>query len=114
MLINRKHEHEVYEVLKGKDICDENIYLNPSNGYKITKYIENSRVCDPFNQEDLEKCMRKLSNFHSLNLKVKHTFDIFEQIDFYESLWNGNNSVYRDYKITKKNILSLKEYIDHQ
>ena len=114
MLIDRKHEYDVYEALKGKDICDVNVYLNPDNGFKITKYIENSRVCDPFNQKDLEKCMKKLVSFHNLHLKVNHTFDVFKQINFYESLWNGKESVYRDYETTKKNVLSLQAFIDKQ
>ena len=114
MLIDRRHEYDVYEVLKGKDVCDYNVYLNPENGYKITKYIENSSVCDPLCQEDLEKCMKKLVSFHNLHLKVNHSFEIFKQIDFYESLWNGKESVYRDYKTTKENVLSLRAFIDSQ
>ena len=114
MLINRRHEYDVYEVLKGKDICDDNVYLNPDNGYKITRYIENSRVCDPLCQQDLEKCMKKLVSFHNQRLKVNHSFEIFKQIDFYESLWNGKPSVYKDYKTTKENVLSLREFIDSQ
>ncbi len=114
MLINRRHEYDVYEVLKGKDICDDNVYLNPDNGYKITRYIENSRVCDPLCQQDLEKCMKKLVSFHNQGLKVNHSFEIFKQIDFYESLWNGKPSVYRDYKTTKENVLSLQAFIDSQ
>ena len=112
MLINRRQEFDVYEVLKGKDVCDYNVYLNPENGFKITKFIENSRVCDPFCQQDLDKCMKKLVSFHKLGLKVNHTFDIFKQIDFYESLWNGKPSVYRDYKASKENVLSLKAFIE--
>ncbi len=114
MLIDRRQEYDVYEVLKGKDICDHNVYLNPENGYKITKFIENSRVCDPLCQEDLEKCMKKLVSFHNLHLKVNHSFEIFKLIDFYESLWNGKPSVYRDYKTTKENVLSLQAFISSQ
>ena len=58
--------------------------------------------------------MKKLREFHALNLKVDHTFDIFGQIEFYESLWHGAPSVYRDYAKTKENVFLLKEYIDAQ
>ena len=43
---------------------------------------------------------------------MNHEFDIFGQIEFYESLWNGASSVYRDYKKTKERVFSLKSYID--
>lgn len=111
-LINRKEEEEVYKVIIGTGMCDNPVYFNSKNGYKITKYIENSRICDPDNIEDLNICMNKLKELHSLKLQVNHAFDIFEKINFYESLWNGKQSVYRDYKNTKKNVFLLKEYID--
>lgn len=112
MLINRKQEALVYKAIDGKKICDEIIYINPKNGYKITEFIENSRVCDPNNNNDLKKCMDFLKKFHNKRLKVSHKFDIFKQINFYESLWNNKESIYKDYKETKENIFKLKKYID--
>lgn len=111
LLIKRDEEATVYDVIKDKGICDDIVYINPLNGYKITKYLESSRVCDSDNEEDLARCMKKLRDFHALNLKVAHEFDIFKQIDFYESLWDGAPSVYRDYMSTKTKVFELKEYI---
>ena len=111
-LINRRQEAEVYHTIDGKKICDDIAYINPENGYKITEFLEGARVCDPLNYEDVKKCMKRLRNFHEMKLKVNHEFDIFGQMEFYESLWDGMPSVYKDYAKTKANILSLKEYID--
>ena len=111
-LINRQQEAAVFAAISGKGLCDDPVYINPENGYKITAYLDNVRVCDPEDPEDLRKCMDKLRAFHEMRLTVDHTFDIFGQIEFYESLWEGSPSVYRDYKKTKANILSLKPYID--
>ncbi len=111
-LINRQEEADVYQIIAGRGICDNVIYMNPDNGYKITEFIEDSRVCDIENVNDLELCMKKLQEFHEMKLNVKHTFDIFRQIDFYESLWGGQSSIYRDYTKTKANIFSLREYVD--
>ena len=114
-LINRRQEAAVYQVIKDKHISDNIIYINPYNGYKITEYFENTRVCDPLNDEDLKKCLKLLKEFHQMKLTVDHEFNIFELIDFYEDLWEGQPSAYGDYKITKQNVLSLKSYIDeHQ
>lgn len=112
MLINRKNEAAVYNVLDGKGICDDIIYINPENGYKITKFLDGVRVCDCESAADIAACMKKLREFHNQNLKVDHEFNIFEMIEFYESLWNGIPSDYRDYSETKKNVLSLKSFID--
>ncbi len=111
-LINRQQEAEVYHEIDHKNICDDIAYINPQNGYKITEFLEGARTCDPMNEEDVRKCMKCLRDFHELGLKVAHEFDIFGQMEFYETLWDGMASVYKDYKKTKENVLSLKPYID--
>ena len=109
-LINRQQEADVYHIVANKHICDNIEYINPENGYKITEFIEEARVCNPENQEDVRICMRYLRSFHELKLKVNHDFDIFEHIEFYERLWSGNPSVYKDYEKTNAAVLSLRPY----
>ena len=111
-LINRREEASVYGQIADKGLCDDIKFIDPSTGYKITKYLEGARSCDPSNEEDLVKCMAKLKEFHNLKLKVDHEFDIFGKIEFYETLWEGAPSVYEDYKSTKEKVLSLQKYID--
>lgn len=111
-LINRRQEADVYKAISGLGLCDDPVYINPENGYKITAFLDNVRTCDPDNLDDLRRCMDKLREFHSMHLTVDHTFDIFGQIDFYESLWDGNPSIYRDYRKTKENLLALRPYVE--
>ena len=111
-LINRREEAFVYQAIMDYKISDDVIYINPDNGYKRTRFIENVRCCDADSVADLEKCMAKLRDFHNMKLKVDHSFDIFEKIDFYESLWGENKSAYTDYKRTKENVFGLRKYID--
>ena len=111
-LINRAQEADVYRAISGLGLCDDPVYINPENGYKITAFLDNVRTCDPDNLDDLRRCMDKLREFHSMHLTVDHTFDIFGQIDFYESLWDGNPSIYRDYRKTKENLLALRPYVE--
>lgn len=56
--------------------------------------------------------MQKLRQFHEYNLQVEHEFNLFHQIEYYESLRNETKSVYRDYEETKRKMYELKEYID--
>lgn len=113
-LIDRKHEFSVYNSLKGKNLCDDVIYINPDNGYKITLFFENARTCNPDDKKDLDICMQALKSFHQQKLLVDHSFDIFEQINYYESLWSTRESIYRDYAKTKEHVFLLKKYIDEQ
>ena len=111
-LINRREEADVYQTIGGFHFCDDPVYINPENGYKVTKFLNGVRECDPHNDDDLKRCMELLRRFHDEKLKVKHSFDLFAKMEFYESLWNGSGSMYQDYEETKKNVLKLRVYID--
>lgn len=111
-LIDRKQEAAVYAAIGDKGISDDVVYINPESGYKITRFLADSRCCDPDDPEDLKRCMEKLRQLHALSLRVDHTFDLFGHIDYYESLRSGKPSVYRDYAKTKAAVFSLKPYLD--
>lgn len=111
-LIDRYREKKVYEAIRDMNICDPIIYINPEKGYKITEFLENSRVCDPMNRLDVKRSMECLKKFHDKKLVVGHEFDLFEQIEKYEMLWGKSESVYEDYEKTKSEVYSLKAFID--
>ena len=117
LLIDWQAEASVYEVISGLAFCDDPVYMNPSNGYKITRYIERVHCCNPEKMDEVRSCIRKLRRFHDYKINgkklvVPHTFDLFERIDYYECLWNGHPSVYRDYEKTKRNCFLLKPFIE--
>lgn len=111
-LIDRNEEAEVFRAISGLGICDDPVYIDPKSGYKVTKFLEGVRTCDPRRPEDLKACMKKLKDFHDMKLSVDHSFDVFGQIDFYESLWKGQPSIYIDYEKTKEQVFSLRPYVE--
>lgn len=112
VLIDREHEAQVYHMISGKGFCDDPVYINPKNGYKITKFLNDVRVLDPENEDDLRRGMKLLKRFHDQEIKVDHDFDIFGQIEFYQTLWNGHDSAYKDYVTTHENVLSLRSFVE--
>lgn len=66
MLIDRKREAAVYNVLKDSDLCDHIIYFNKETGYKISRFYRNACVCNAGNDNDLKRCMVFLRNFHQI------------------------------------------------
>lgn len=110
-LINRQEEGQVYEVIRDLHLCDDIIYINPENGYKITKYLEDTHTCQIDDWAETARCMTVLRQFHHRHLEVDHDFDLFRQIEFYESLRPGK-SVFRDYEATKQRIMKLKPWLD--
>ena len=111
-LINRTQEAEVYRAIAGTGLCDDVVYLNPANGLKVTRFLDGVRTCNPFDDDDVAKCMALLRRFHSIQLNVGHSFEIFDNIEYYESLWKGQPSAHADYTRTKADILSLKGFIE--
>lgn len=116
-LIDREAEYRVYKTIEGLGFCDEPVYINPNNGYKITRYINGARCCDPYCENDLVLCMEKLRDFHNCRINdnklvVPHSFDLLERLEFYEGLWEGNSSVYGDYENTKHNCITLMPFIE--
>lgn len=110
-LINRNQEYDVYQTIHSLGISDEVLYFNRENGYKLTRFINNSRSCDAYHKDDLELCMNLLRKFHNSQLTVNHYFDLYKKIEFYERL-RGNKSLYTDYEETKQKIYGLESIID--
>lgn len=113
-MIDRVNEAAVYALIWDREISDPVIYINSHNGHKISEYIEGARVCNPESEADVFQCMRLLRRFHEMKLVTEKEFDLFERIDFYEALRKEKASVYADYDKTKKEVFSLREYLDLQ
>lgn len=113
-LIDREEEARICDLIQGTGICEDIVFVDSRTGIKITRFIEGARTCDPYNWDEVSLCMKKLREFHEMELHSDKKFDIFERIDFYESLWNGQASQYSDYCETKRNVVGLKAYIDAQ
>ncbi len=110
-LIKRKEEASVYKEIDNTGICSSPVYFNPDDGFKLSLYLENARPCDPTNWEEVKECMELLKKFHEFDLRVDHNFDLFGQIDFYESLRKGPSS-YSDYSTVKKHLMSLRPFVE--
>lgn len=104
-LINRKQEHAVYNAISSLGISEDVYYFDPKTGIKIAAYLTDAHVCDSSNWEEVERCLSALKRFHAQKLHVSHSFDLWERLAFYESLWNGAPSVYADYDKTKQTVL---------
>lgn len=111
-LINRYQEECTYKALKNEKISDDVIYINSKNGCKITKYFIDSRVCNPKSKNDICRCMLHLKKFHELHICTEYNFNIFEKINFYESLVQNNYMLHDDYDAVKADIISLKWYVE--
>ncbi len=111
-LINRRQEAENYRVLNGDSITDHVLAIDPETGYKLATYWTNTRNCDPKDPQEVKRCMTLLRQFHAKALTVPHAFDLYQEIDFYESLMG--TSVYPDYDEVRLRCLSMRPFLERQ
>jgi len=111
-IINRHQEYDVYQAIKNEEFVEPVVYIDKDKGYKISKFIENSHTVNPKDWNEISACLKRLRDFHSQSHRVEHCFDVFEHINYYESLM-PNVSIYEDYEDTKKNIESLEPVIEN-
>lgn len=113
LLINRKQEKSVYDVLAGLDISEKVIYFNGETGYKISEFYENGHNADPHSAKELSHCMKLVRQFHGLKLEVDHSFDMRERIQFYEQLCNTHGGIpFEDYGLVHKQMTELLNKLD--
>ena len=110
-LINRQEEYDVYEQIKEEPYTEKVLYLNPQNGYKLSEFLEDTRNSRADDWQDVAQCMNLLRKFHQQEHKVDHKFDIWKQIEFYETLRNAP-SAYKDFMMTKDSVLKLRPFIE--
>ncbi len=111
-IINRHQEYDVYQAIKNEKFVEPVVYIDREKGYKISKFIENSHTVNPKDWNEISACLKRIRDFHSQSHRVEHCFDVFEHINYYESLM-PNASIYKDYGDTKKNIESLEPIIEN-
>ncbi len=113
-LVNRQQEAAVYEAIKPLNISEEVIYLDPVTGYKISRYYDDSRTADASSPEDMAKCMDLLHTLHDAGIKVDHSFDIRERINFYDGLCiSHGGTLFEDYAKVRAWMDELMDRLDN-
>ena len=109
-LINRQQEYDVYQQVKDEPFTETILYLNPKSGYKLSEFLEDTRNSNADSWDDVAKSMKLLRQFHQKKYQIKQEFNIWKNIEFYKNLRKAP-SAYKDFSITKSNVLKLKPFI---
>lgn len=113
LLINRKEEKSVYEAVAPLGITEKIIYFNGDTGYKIAKFYDGARNADARNWEDMGQCTNLVRILHRAAIKVDHSFDLRERIEFYEKLCRNYGSIlFEDYQEVRGHMDQLLASLD--
>ena len=107
-LINRKNEKMVYDAIGKLGISDEVVSFDAETGIKISRFIEDARVADPFDDAELEICMKQVRKIHECGVFTPNSYNITKMIDYYVSLAEELNAInFSDIAETKEKVLRL-------
>ena len=111
-LIKRHEEYNVYQLIKDLNISDDVIYMDPTRGYKITKYIKNAKSFELGNEQQLDDALVIIRRLHNSGLVADHDFDHEERIAFYYKLCIDHNAIlFTDIDEVHENINQIISYL---
>lgn len=85
LLINRNDEAAAQQLAAQLGLDDTYIYQHPTEGWKISRFIEDSRHLDPKRDEELREAISMMHKLHNSGLVLDNEFDFFETAQNYES-----------------------------
>lgn len=111
-LVKRLEEAEVYKVLPQWEFAEHVLAFDPCDGRKLTRFLPNTHLCDPHNEEDLKRAMKTLQSLHAAKLEVPHRFDYFAKLEEYRSYCTGEPSPFKRNEEVYRDILRLRTWLD--
>ena len=71
-LVNRETEKRVFALLEPYEITDEILYFDGKTGVKISRFFENARAANPYDDADLEVLLAALKKVHEARLTLEN------------------------------------------
>ena len=85
--ISRKSEYFSMQVAKELGLDSTFIYMHPTEGWKISYFIEGARILDYHNEEELSVALSMLSRLHQANVQSEFPYRLWDQAnDFFDKL----------------------------
>ena len=83
IFIDRKKEKLIYDVLNKTNLADKTIYFDENTGFKITEYLENTKIVDINKSEELYDAIKAYKLLHCKNLNVDKNINIVDVLKNY-------------------------------
>lgn len=121
--ISRKSEAFSQIVAKKLKLDNTLVWIDPIEGWKLSKYVENSTQIDPYDINDQKKAMRLIKKLHKAQIVSDYDFDYVKEADKFIKMFESDKSVdfskyYETHKQIKKintklNKLGYKKVLCH-
>ena len=91
--ISRKSE--AYSQIVAKELGLDNtlVCIDENNGWKISSFVENNTILDPYDEKDCYEAMQLVKKLHEANIISDYDYDYMNQIDRFIGLFERDKSV---------------------
>jgi len=76
--INRDSEFFSMQVAKELRLDKTFVYMHPTEGWKISYFVENARILDYHNDKEMSQAMHLLSSLHKANVQSKFPYRLWD------------------------------------
>lgn len=112
--INRTHEKEALDIAKKINLDPSFIKMDAKDGWKISNYIEDTRMPDYSNFSDSKIVINKMKELHDANIKINWDFEVWNGAVKYEQYVKKSQGIdMPDFNELKSNIKKIYNKIDN-
>ena len=109
--INRDSEYFSMQIANQLKLDTTFVYMHPTEGWKLSTYIENARVLDYHNPKELTQAVQLLAQLHKANIQSDFSYRLWDQAnDFLEKIEVLKKNNTSDFYILRDQIESLYEF----
>ena len=107
--INRESEASSMAIARELGLDDTFIYMDPQNGWKISRYIEDARLLDYHDDAQVNQALEMLRKLHTSGKKTAYTFDVWKEIaGFEQSLKRVHRDEFEDMAEIRSGMAQLR------
>ena len=113
-LIDRHAESIAQRAAAQMGLDDTYIHEDEAQGWKISRFVTNSRPLDPYDPDQLKIAMEMAAQLHAQPIRVERSFDFYDESKRYEQLLGGPAVVETipGYKERAAKFARLKKYVE--
>lgn len=105
--ISRDSEYFSMQIAKRYQLDKTFVYMHPTEGWKISYFVENARMLDYHNEKELSQAMSLLSKLHDINVQSDYPYRLWDQaIDFL-------HKIQKIHKDDTSDFYKLRDKIEH-
>ena len=76
--ISRESEYFSMQVAKEYQLDKTFVYMHPTEGWKLSYFVENARILDYHNEKELSQAMSLLSRLHEVNVQSQYPYRLWD------------------------------------